>query len=61
MSQINSNTKDEFQVVFQLSCFVGHPVPDFKSYNIIKSARVYLMKTVKDCKDVSMMFLQDKQ
>ena len=26
MSQINSNTKDDFQVVFQLSCFVGHPV-----------------------------------
>ena len=26
MSQINSNTKDEFQVVFLLSCFVGHPV-----------------------------------
>ena len=26
MSQINSNTKDDFQVVLQLSCFVGHPV-----------------------------------
>ena len=26
MSQINSNTKDDFQVVFLLSCFVGHPV-----------------------------------
>ena len=22
----NSNTKDDFQVVFLLSCFVGHPV-----------------------------------
>ena len=28
MSQINSNTKDEFQVVLLLSCFVGHPVFD---------------------------------
>ena len=26
MSKINSNTKDDFQVVFLLSCFVGHPV-----------------------------------
>ena len=117
MSQINSNTKDDFQVVFLLSCFVGHPVchslcirsinaaslfsiettvmfhkkkyytiiclgkvivqgvpknmgiqwriryrlcyelaiviPNFKSHNIIMSARVYFMKRVKDCKDVS--------
>ena len=29
MSQINSNTKDNFQVVFQLLCFVGHPVSFF--------------------------------
>jgi len=26
MSQINSNIKDDFQVVLVLSCFVGHPV-----------------------------------
>ena len=26
MSQIKSNTKDDFQVVLLLSCFVGHPV-----------------------------------
>jgi len=26
MSQINSNTKDDFQVVLLLSCFVEHPV-----------------------------------
>ena len=26
MSKINSNTKDDFQVVLLLSCFVGHPV-----------------------------------
>ena len=28
MSQINSNTKDDFQVVFLLSCLLGHPVPE---------------------------------
>ena len=27
MSQRTSNTKDDFQVVVLLSCFVGHPVP----------------------------------
>ena len=26
MSQIDSNIKDDFQVVLLLSCFVGHPV-----------------------------------
>ena len=26
MSQMNSNIKDDFQVVLLLSCFVGHPV-----------------------------------
>ena len=28
-------------------------IPNFKSHNIIMSARVYFMKTVKDCKYVS--------
>ena len=28
-------------------------IPNFKSHNIIMSARVYFMKRVKDCKDVS--------
>ena len=27
-------------------------IPNFKSHNIIMSARVYFMKSVKDCKDV---------
>jgi len=26
MSKINSNIKEDFQVVLLLSCFVGHPV-----------------------------------
>ena len=36
-------------------------IPNYKSHNIIMSARVYLMKTVKDCKDVSIMSPQDEQ
>ena len=36
-------------------------IPNFKSHNIIMSARVYLMKRVKDCKDVSIMSPQDEQ
>ena len=36
-------------------------IPVFKSYNIIMPARVYFLKTVNDCKDVSKMSLQDEQ
>ena len=36
-------------------------IPNFKSHNIIMSARVYFMKRVKDCKDVSIMSEQDIQ
>ena len=36
-------------------------IPDFKSHNSILSAIVYFMKTVKGCKDVSIMSKQDKQ
>ena len=36
-------------------------IPDFKSRKIIMSARVYFMKRVKDCKDVSIMSPQDEQ
>ena len=36
-------------------------IPNFKSHNIIMSARVYFMKRVKDCKDVSIMSPQDEQ
>ena len=36
-------------------------IPDFKSHNIIMSARVYFMKTVNGCKDVSIMSPQDEQ
>ena len=36
-------------------------IPNFKSLNIIMSAKVYFMKKVKDCKDVSIMSPQDEQ
>ena len=36
-------------------------IPYFKRHNIIMSARIYFMKRVKDCKDVSMMSPQDEQ
>ena len=36
-------------------------IPDFKSHNIIMSARVYFMKWVKDCEDVPIMSPQDEQ
>ena len=35
MSQINSNNKDDFQVVLLLSCFVGHSVCIFWIYLFI--------------------------
>ena len=36
-------------------------IPNIKSHNIIMSARVYFMKTVNGCKDVSIMSPQDEQ
>ena len=36
-------------------------IPNFKSHNIIMSARVYFMKTANGCKDVSIMSPQDEQ
>ena len=36
-------------------------IPNFKSLNIVMSARVYFMKRVKDCYDVSLMSPQDEQ
>ena len=36
-------------------------MPNFKSHNIIMSARVYFMKTVNDWKDVSVMSPQGEQ
>ena len=36
-------------------------IPNFKSHNIIMSARVKVIKTVNGCKDVSIMYPQDEQ
>ena len=41
--------------------WVSIVIHNFKSHNIIMSARVYLMKTVNGCKDVSIMSPQDEQ
>ena len=46
MSQINSNTKDDFQVVFQLSCFVGHPVPIYTAISMIYAYLVCVKRLV---------------
>ena len=51
------HNKDDIQFVTEFPCFLGHPVPNFKSHNINMSARVYFMKNVKDCKGVSIMSL----
>ena len=42
---------DEFDIVFVMNYSIV--LPNFKSHNIIMSARVYFMKRVKDCKYVS--------
>ncbi len=43
MSKINSNIKDDFQVVLLLSCFVGHPDgyrgPEGEFNSIIKNVQ----------------------
>ena len=48
---------DAFDIVFVMN----QVIPIFKSHSIIMSARVYFMKTVNGCKDVSIMSTQDEQ
>ena len=51
MSQINSNIKDDFQVVLLLSCFVGHPILKILSVFIqIFVVNVKCMTIMKDTK-----------
>ena len=50
---------DEFDIEFAMNQHCKRT--NFKSYNIILSARVYFMKSVKDCKDVSIMSPHDEQ
>ena len=40
--------------------YISIVIPDFKSHNSIMFAKVYFMKNVKDCKDVSIMSPQDE-
>ena len=56
------------QIISKLDDYTGCPkkhrnsvIPNFKCQNIIMSARVYFMKRVKDCQDVSIMSPQDEQ
>ncbi len=46
MSQINSNTKDDFQFVLLLSCFVGHPVPNIDLLSVIGFNMLYLFENL---------------
>ena len=57
MSQKTWEYSDELGIVLVFSVVI----PNFKSHNIIMYARVYFMKRVKDCKDVSIMSPQDEQ
>ena len=59
MSKKTWEFSDELDIVFVMNqhCII----PNFKSHNSIMPARVYFMKRVKDCKDVSIMSPQDKQ
>ena len=55
MLQINSNIKDDFQVVLLLSCFVGHPVYKvaaamFKQFNISWYRTMLLYKGETNCR-----------
>jgi len=51
--------RDEFDIVFVMN--QHYNTYNFKSYNIIMSARVYFKKRLKDCEDVSIMSPQDEQ
>ena len=42
MSKINSNIKDDFQVVLLLSCFMGHPVAETTAEILQTTLRSYL-------------------
>jgi len=52
----------EFSDEFDMSLlWISSEIPNFKSHNIIMSARVYFMTRAKDCKDVSIMSPHDEQ
>ena len=59
VSQKTWEFSDEFSISSLL--WIISVLPNFKSHNIIMSARVYFMKRIKDCKYVSIMSPQDEQ
>ena len=64
MSQINSNIKDDFQVVFLLSCFVGHPVPTVHTFGTVNFTHmtppgIYSVETVENQDDIFTIFNND--
>jgi len=58
VSQKTWEFSDEFDIVFVSISIV---ITNFKSHNIIMSARVYFIKRIKDCKDVFIMYPRDEQ
>ena len=56
----NTHGNSVTNLISSLSWF-SIEIPNFKSHNIIMSAKVYFMKTVTGCKDVSIMSPQDEQ
>ena len=51
----------QWRIRYSFFLWISIVNPNFKSHNIFMSARVYFMKTVNDCKDVSLMSPQDEQ
>ena len=50
----------QWRIGYRLCYELAFVIPNFKSHNIIMSARVYFMKRVKDYKDVSVMSPQEQ-
>ena len=57
---VPKNMGIQLQIQYRLWYELALLIPDFKSHNIIMSARVYYIKTVNDCKDVILMLRKMK-
>ena len=49
---VPKNMGIQWRIGYRL-CYESIVIPNFKSHNIIMSAKIYFMNRVKDCKDVS--------
>ena len=58
VSQKTREFSDELDIVL---LFITSVIPNFKTHNIIMSARVYFTERVKGCKDVAIMSPHDEQ